>query len=101
MASTYYHGRLCDSNLSYEFYTQPPMKINLVSLANEMEDHDLRLEIKTKFVLVTLFQGTRVSIYPSGKILLKNLHVQKEANALFLSLSRILEDCPAFERGKI
>ncbi len=79
----YYQGRLCDSNLSYEYFPNPCMKLNLLNVGKGMEALGIMLEIKTPFVLVFNWEGTRTSVYPSGKILFKNLHIEEKAKGLF------------------
>ena len=92
----YYQGRLCESNVSYEFFTQPNLKLNLSTLGNQLADEGIMFDVKTPFVLVFHFQGIRVSMYPSGRMLFKNLNVEKDAKKLFTKLSSVLEECPAF-----
>lgn len=96
MRKKYYQGRLCESKLSYEFFCQPNLKLNLSKLGNELADQDIMLDIKTPFVLVFHLEGVRVSLYPSGRILFKNLNVEKDAKRLFQRLTQKLGECPAF-----
>ena len=81
--SAYYEGRLCDSNLSYEYFTHPPLTLDLHRVGEEMEKIGMMLEIHTPFVLVFNWEGIRTSLYPSGKILFKNLHIEEKAKGLF------------------
>ncbi len=95
----YYQGRLCESNVSYEFFTQPNLKLNLSTLGNQLADEGIMFDVKTPFVLVFHFHGVRVSLYPSGRLLFKNLNVEKDAKKLFAQLTRTLEKCPAFDES--
>lgn len=96
MRKKYYQGRLCESNVSYEFFCHPPLKLNLNNLGNQLADEGVLFDIKTAFVLVFHLEGVRVSLYPSGRLLFKNLNVEKDAKRLFQKLLNILENCPAF-----
>ncbi len=93
--SQYYQGRLCESNLSYEFFAQPPLVLNLTILANELQDNGIMLDVKTPFVLIFKMNECRVSLYPSGKLLFKNLNIEEEAKKLFVKFLAIMNRCPS------
>ncbi len=96
MRKKYYQGRLCESNVSYEFFCHPNLKLDLLKLGNQLADEGVMFDIKTAFVLVFHLEGVRVSMYPSGRLLFKNLNVEKDAKKLFLRLTAILENCSTF-----
>lgn len=100
MRKKYYQGRLCESNVSYEYFCHPNLKLKLSSLGNQLADEGVQFDIKTAFVLVFHLGGIRISMYPSGRMLFKNLNVEKDAKKLFQKLLTILEKCPAFSEAE-
>ncbi|MFH0969947.1 MAG: hypothetical protein V1776_00590 [Candidatus Diapherotrites archaeon] len=93
--ATYYKGRLCDSNLSYEFIPKEETRFPLKKTGNEIKENGHPLDILTEFVLVLRVQGISVSIYPSGKILVKNVPIETEAQTIFLATLKLLNECPS------
>lgn len=98
LRAAYFNGRLCDSRLSYEFFPEPSLKLPLAKLGNELEDAGWPMSIKTPFVLVFNVAGVRVSLFPSGKILVKNVHVESEAQKIFKRVLAELNKCPSVQQ---
>jgi hypothetical protein len=95
LQTAFYAGRLCESNLSYEFFPHHPLHLPLLALAREMEKGGRSFDIKTEFVLVFRIKGIKVSLYPSGKILVKNMNVESEAHSIFSAVLSSLNRCPS------
>ena len=98
ISEKYYRARLCDSNLSYEFYTEPYLSLDLNKLGKELEERGLQLRIRTPFILTFLMEGVDVSLFPSGKILVKNVSVEKKAQNVFKQVIKKLQKCPSGEQ---
>lgn len=94
----YFKAQLCDSNLSYEFFPNPPLTLTLVDLAEELHDAGVIFDIKTAFVLVFKIDGARVSLYPSGKILVKNISVYTQAQKVFARVLEKMNACPTIQQ---
>ena len=98
LRAVYFKGQLCDSRLSYEFFSNPPLKLPLAKVGNELEDAGWPLTIKTAFVLVFNVGGVRVSLYPSGKILVKNVSVEADAKKTFKKVIDKLNELPSIQQ---
>lgn len=96
----FFEGRLCESNVSYEFFPRAETKLPLDKLGREMEEKGLMCDIKTAFVITCKMSGVNVSIYPSGKILIKNINVEKDARKVFESVLKVLNKCPSMPSNK-
>ncbi len=95
LRAKYYKGRLCDSHLSYEFFPTNPLQLPLPKVGKELEEQGLQMKIKTQYVLVFLVEGQQISLYPSGKILVKNVSVEEKANEIFHKIIEKLNRCPS------
>lgn len=91
----FFQGKLCDSNLSYEFFPRSPMKLPLKKLGEEMRDVGQVFDIRTEFVLVFPLKGVKVSLYPSGKVLVKNVNEEEKAKDVMKALLTLLNQCPS------
>lgn len=98
LRAAYFKGQLCDSRLSYEFFPNPYLALPLAQIGNELEDAGWPMRIKTPFVLVFNVSGVRVSLYPSGKILVKNVSVEAEAKKIFKMVLEKLNACPSLQQ---
>lgn len=95
MRAQFFEGRLCESNVSYEFFPRKDTQFPLDKLGPEMEKAGVMCDIKTAFVITCKKDGVNVSIYPSGKILIKNINVEKDAKKVFESILKVLNKCPS------
>ncbi|MEK6820782.1 MAG: hypothetical protein AABY11_00080 [archaeon] len=91
----FYQGKLCDSNLSYEYTPRELLDWNLKKVGDELKKVGVRIDIHTEFVLVLQISGVAISIYPSGKILIKNVNVERDAQTIFLDVLHALNQCPS------
>ena len=91
----FFQGKLCDSNLSYEFFPRSPMKLPLKKLGEEMHEAGQVFDIRTEFVLVFPLKGVKVSLYPSGKVLVKNVNEEEKARAVMKALLTLLNQGPS------
>jgi ribonuclease HIII len=91
----FFQGKLCDSNLSYEFFPRTPIQLPLGTLGKEMKEKGQLFDILTEFVLVFPLKGVKVSLYPSGKVLVKNVNEEKKARDVMKALLILLNKCPS------
>ncbi|MEK6970300.1 MAG: hypothetical protein AABW68_01240 [archaeon] len=91
----FFQGKLCDSNLSYEFFPRNPIRLPLKKIGKEMRENGQLFDIQTEFVLVFPIQGVKVSIYPSAKILVKNVNEEKKAREVMNAVLGVLNECPS------
>jgi ArsR family metal-binding transcriptional regulator len=91
----FFQGKLCDSNLSYEFFPRTPLRLPLKKVGEEMHANGQTFDIRTEFVLVFPIQGVKVSLYPSGKVLVKNVNEEEKAKGVMKALLTLLNRCPS------
>lgn len=95
LSEKFFQGRLCDSNLSYEFFPREPVQLPLKALGKEMKENGQLFDIQTEFVLVFPIKGVKVSMYPSGKILVKNVSEGEKAQDVMRAVILLLNQCPS------
>ena len=94
----FFKGQLCDSQLSYEFAPKKEYALPLRALGDELEQNGHFLDIKTPFVLVLQISGAKVSLYSTGKILVKHVNVEKRAETIFHTLIQWANVCACMEK---
>lgn len=68
----YYTFKICKSG-GFEVIPKGNINLDLFNLAEKFE----KVKVKTKVILVVEVDGVRTSIYPSGKILLRDCDEDK------------------------
>ena len=94
----FFKGQLCDSQLSYEFVPKKEYSLPLRSLGDELEKNGHFVDIKTPFVLVLNIDGAKVSLYSTGKILVKHVNEEKRAETIFHTLVQWANACACIEK---
>ncbi|NIO22898.1 MAG: nicotinamide-nucleotide adenylyltransferase [Candidatus Aenigmarchaeota archaeon] len=70
---SYYVFKLCKDTGGWELKPKRDLKLDLESLADRFDN----VHVKTNVILVTEMGGARISIYPSGRILLFDVEEEK------------------------
>ncbi len=64
--------KLCESKASFEATPEKPAKLELMKLKeNIVSENFAELLASTPYVLVLKMRGMQVSVYPSGRLLIK------------------------------
>ena len=83
-------GKPCKSRMAFEFIPKKRTKLDLESIAKKLKEKEVFIEIETPFLLV-LKMGTPITLFQSGKILIKETNVESDARKIAEKLARILK----------
>ncbi len=75
-------GQPCKSKLAYEFIPKKKYLIDLSAIGEKLEEKKIFIEINTPFLIVTQIDGTSISFFKSGKIMVKNTKKSNEARKI-------------------
>ena len=71
-------GKPCRSKVAFEFVPKHSTKINLEESVKELRKEFL-VEVESKLLLIVRIADKNISIFPSGKILVRNEKIEQEA----------------------
>lgn len=91
----FYKAQLCDSGLSYEFVPTKTLKLPLAKIGKELQSQPVFMEISTSFIITLKMEDVKMSLYPSGKVLVKHVSSKSEAERRFKRLIGALNKCPS------
>ena len=83
-------GKPCKSRVAFEFIPKKRVKLDLEKAAKDLREDGVFIEIETPFLLV-LKIGVPVTLFQSGKILIKETNVEQEARKTALKLVKLLK----------
>ncbi|HLC36658.1 MAG TPA: hypothetical protein VJK05_03575 [archaeon] len=75
-------GQPCKSRVAYEFIPKKKMNLNLEELSKKLENQDVYIEISTPFLLILKLNGQNISLFSSGKMIIKELKEPKKAREI-------------------
>ncbi len=75
-------GRICSGRTGYEFLPQNSTQLNLEELSKKLNKKGVFVEIETPDMLLIDFKGNDISIFKTGKILIKNIASEAEAKKI-------------------
>jgi ArsR family metal-binding transcriptional regulator len=79
-------GQPCNSRTAYEFVPKREYSLNLELLAKKLREKEVFIEIETPYLLMLKFGGKDVSIFKSGKIIVKSTNKKENAKKIATSL---------------
>ncbi len=74
-----YAGKPCSSSADFEFVPREETSMDLEAAAKKLRKNEVFVEIETPFLLMLKIAGRNLSLYKSGKILVKSTHEKEEA----------------------
>jgi len=83
-------GKPCKSRVAFEFIPKKRVKLDLEKAAGELRKEGVFIEIETPYLLV-LKIGVPVTLFQSGKILIKETNVEKDARKTAVKLVKLLK----------
>jgi len=86
---TYYVFKLCKDTGGWELKPRSDLKLDLEKLADRFDN----VHVKSKAILVTEMEGARISIYPSGRILLFDVE-EDEGREIASKVYKIITETP-------
>ena len=87
--------RLCRGRTGYEFIPKRKNALNLDVLANNLESKNIVVEANTPHLLIVKVKGTGVSVFASGKLIVKDIESKEGAEKIAAELIKIIEECGA------
>jgi len=90
-----YLERLCRGRTGYEFIPKRKNALNLDVLANNLESKNIVVEANTPHLLIVKVKGTGVSVFASGKLIVKDIESKEGAEKIAAELIKIIEECGA------
>lgn len=79
------------SKTACEFIPKKKQQLNLEGTAQKLREKDVVVDIETPYVLILKFKGKNVSLFKSGKIIVKETPEEKTAKKIAEELMEKLE----------
>ena len=86
-----YVGRVCTSRTAYEFIPKSKRKINLKKIEDTLRKNKIFIEIASDIIILIKYKGKPISIFKSGKILIKETNDEKTAKQIIKALVKLIE----------
>jgi TATA-box binding protein (TBP) (component of TFIID and TFIIIB) len=91
-----YVGKPCKSRVAFEFRPKKEIKIDLEKAAKSLRE-EFSVELESKLLIIVAIDAHRISIFPSGKILVRGEREEAKARKL---AEKILKNLPQNGRAK-
>ncbi len=85
-----YMERLCRGRTGYEFIPKKKNALNLDALAGRLELNNVAVEANTPHLLIVKVNGTAVSVFASGKLIVKDIESKEGAEKIAAELIKII-----------
>lgn len=82
--------RLCRGRTGYEFIPKRRNALDLGALAGRLEACNIAVEANTPHLLIVKVNGTGVSVFASGKLIVKDIESKEGAEKIAMQLIRII-----------
>jgi len=79
----------CKSRVAFEFVPKRKARLDLEKVAENLKKHDVFIEAETPFLLV-LKMGSSISLFQSGKIIVKETNVESDARKIAEKLVKLI-----------
>lgn len=70
-------GQPCKSRIAFEFIPKAKHELDLEAIAKKLPGHEIRVEVETSFLLMLVVEGHNVSLFKSGKMIVKDTNDAK------------------------
>jgi len=74
-------GKPCRSKMAYEFLPKKKVQIDLEKAAEELEKAG-SIEMRSKVLIIVRIEGKTVSLFPSGKLLVRGEREEDKAKTI-------------------
>ena len=72
-------GQPCQSRLAYEFVPKKDYRLDLTKVARNLKENEVYIEIEAPYLLMLRLAGKNVSLFKSGKIIVKSTNDKSKA----------------------
>ena len=85
-------AKSCMSKTACEFLPKKKRELDLEKVAENLRKKDVLIDIETPFVLLLKFKGKNISLFKSGKIIVKETPEESEGKAIAKALMKKIEE---------
>lgn len=75
-------GKPCRSGTAFEFLPKKIQKLDLQKIAKKLKEHNVLVEAETPYLIILVLGGKSVSLFQSGKIMVKSTKEQDIATEI-------------------
>ncbi|HZX20378.1 MAG TPA: hypothetical protein VFF13_05170 [archaeon] len=75
-------GQPCKSRVAYEFLPKKDAQLNLEQVAKKLKENEVYIEIEAPYLLMLKVNGKDVSLFKSGKIIVKSTQNKTKARKI-------------------
>ncbi len=86
-----FQSKLCGSGNSYEFIPKRKQKLNLESVAKKLCE-DALIEAETPFVIMMKYNDAKISLFRSGKLIVKNITDAEAAKKIAQKIINLISE---------
>ena len=79
-------GQPCKSRIAYEFIPKKNYSLDLKKTAEKLKKENVFIEIETPYLIMLKHLGKNVSLFKSGKIIVKSVNEKNDARKIAESL---------------
>lgn len=76
-----FSAKPCSTELAFEFLPKKPAKLDLAETAKKLKNSQIEIVLETPVFLALRLEGKNISIFKSGKIMVKETRKEDEARA--------------------
>ena len=87
-----YTGKPCRTKMAYEFLPKKQVNINLEKACEEITTSTATIEVKTKVLLMLKLNCATISLFPSGKLLVRGERDEEKARELARTILSTLKE---------
>lgn len=81
----------CKSRLAFEFLPRKKEALDLPRIAEALRKNGVLVEVNTPFLLMVRLQDVGISVFRSGKIIVKDCNIETDARQIAESLIQKME----------
>lgn len=81
----------CKSRLAFEFLPKKKQSLNLKKIAIAFKKNGVLIEVETDFLIMARLKDSGISLFKSGKIIVKDTNIEDEARKIAQSLIKKME----------
>lgn len=81
----------CKSRLAFEFLPKKKQSLDLKQIGVSLKKNGVLIDVETTFLIMARVGGSGVSLFKSGKIIVKDTNIEKEARKIAELLIKKME----------
>lgn len=76
----------CKSRLAFEFLPKKPQELDLARIAKHLAEYGMEIDVQTTFLVMAHWNHHGISMFKSGKIIVKDAQNESEARKIAQTL---------------